>query len=124
MSSARRILYLAVGSVSLGLGILGIVVPVLPTTPFLLLSAACYARGSRRLHDRLLASRFLGSYIRNYREGRGIPLRTKLVTIGLLWLMLGYSALAIVGAWWLRTLLVAIGLGVTIHVGTRPTYRP
>ncbi len=81
----KRYFFIAAGTVSVCFGVIGIVVPVLPTTPFLLLGAACYLRSSKPLHDRLLGNRFLGSYIRNYVEGRGIPLKMKIWTLILLW---------------------------------------
>jgi|JYMV01.1.fsa_nt_gi hypothetical protein len=85
-------LLVVAGSLCVGLGILGIFLPLLPTTPFLLLAAACYVRSSRRLYDRLLAHRWAGQYIRNYREGRGMPLQAKVFSIGLLWITLACSA--------------------------------
>ena len=85
-------LLVAAGSLCVGLGILGILLPVLPTTPFLLLAAACYVRSSRRLYDWLLAHKWAGTYIRNYCEGRGMPLRAKVFSIALLWITLAWSA--------------------------------
>ncbi len=69
------------GTISLGLGGLGVFLPILPTTPFLLLSAACYSMSSERMHHWMLSNRLFGSYIKNYQEGRGLPLRTKILTI-------------------------------------------
>lgn len=109
------------GSIFLGLGIIGIFVPLLPTTPFLLLAAACYARGSRRLHAWLMSRPRLGEYIRRYREGKGIPLAVKVWTVGLLWLTIGYSAVVVVKSSMLRVVLFVIALGVTVHIITRPT---
>ncbi len=80
-----------VGTVSLVLGVLGVFLPLLPATPFLLLASACYLRGSERLHGWLMGNRLLGGYIRNFQGGRGIPLRAKVVTIALLWASLIYS---------------------------------
>ena len=119
----RRKLYVVGGSLSLGLGVLGVFLPLLPTTPFLLLSAACYMRGSPRLHDWLLNHRVFGSYIRNYREGRGLPLLTKVFTLTLLWVTLTYSGLMVMSLWWVRVLLAAVGMGVTIHLLKLPTLR-
>jgi uncharacterized membrane protein YbaN (DUF454 family) len=81
----RALLFLA-GSLALVLGFIGIFVPLLPTTPFLLLAAACYMRSSERMHKWLITNRIFGEYIRNYQEGRGIPLKTKIFTIALLWI--------------------------------------
>lgn len=123
MSELQRWFWIAGGSLCVALGLVGVFVPVLPTTPFLLLGAACYARGSQRLHDWLLSRRVLGAYIRNYREGRGMPLWTKLVTLGLLWGTISYAALAVVEPLPLRLLLLAVAVGVTIHLLKLPTYR-
>ena len=88
---ALKVLLNVVGTVALGLGVLGVFLPLLPATPFLLLASACYLRGSERLHRRLMESRVLGSYIRNFQKGRGIPVRAKVVTLLLLWASLLFS---------------------------------
>lgn len=119
----RRLLILA-GTFSLALGVVGMFLPILPTTPFMLLAAFCYARSSQRFYHWLMHNRWFGSYIRNYREGRGIPLKQKLLTILLLWLSIGYAAGFVASAWWLRALLVAIAAGVTLHLVRVKTYRP
>ncbi|MDR3327564.1 MAG: YbaN family protein [Prevotellaceae bacterium] len=98
------------------LGILGIFLPVLPTTPFLLLAAALFAKSSDRLYKRLLEDKYLGAYIKNFRENRSIPLRVKIVSISLMWLTIGYSALFAVRVTWLKILLLIIAIGVTIHI--------
>jgi hypothetical protein len=119
-----RYLLLAVGTASLMVGLVGVVVPVLPTTPFLLLSAACYARSSRRFYDRLLGNRVFGAYIRNYREGRGLPLRIKVLTISTLWSTIAITALLFVHESWLRILLMLVAVGVTAHILIIRTYVP
>jgi uncharacterized membrane protein YbaN (DUF454 family) len=83
-SKFKKGLFVVAGTVSLGLGFVGIVLPVLPTTPFLLLSAACYYKGSERLHRWMLDNRLFGDYLRNYKEGKGIQPRTKIFTLILL----------------------------------------
>lgn len=75
----------ALGCLSFVLGVVGIFVPLLPTTPFLLLSAALWVRSSPRLYDWLLAHPCLGGYVRNFRENRAIPLRAKIVSLTLMW---------------------------------------
>src|SRR3972149_1860657 len=80
----RAVLMFA-GTVSLVLGAIGIVLPILPTTPFLLLSAACYLRSSERMHKWLLGNRWFGEYIKNYQAGRGIPIKTKIIAVTVLW---------------------------------------
>lgn len=111
-----RPLLVAFGTLFVGLGIVGIFVPVLPTTPFLLLAAACYARSSPRFYHWLLNNRWFGNYIRNYRQRRGIPLRVKLLTISLLWLTIVISAIFAVQSLVVRIVLVLIAIGVSIHV--------
>jgi uncharacterized membrane protein YbaN (DUF454 family) len=111
------------GFLSLGLGILGVFLPLLPTTPFLLLAAACFLRSSRRAYRWLMTNRWLGSYIRNYRENRAVDRRTKIVTLILLWVTISVSALAAVKALWIRILLFLIAVGVTIHVLSLKTVR-
>jgi uncharacterized membrane protein YbaN (DUF454 family) len=111
-----RIVYVALGSIALGLGVLGIFLPVLPTTPFLLLAAALYCKGSPRLYNWLLASKHLGPYIRNFREHRAIPLRVKIVSISMMWTAIGLSAFWAVNVWWLRVVLFAIAAAVTWHI--------
>jgi hypothetical protein len=113
---------LIIGGIScVVLGIIGIVLPVLPTTPFLLLAAFCFARSSDRFHHWLMTNRLFGEYIRNYQEGRGIPRKTKILAIILLWLMIGVSAVFIVSIWWLKVVLIGIAIGVTIHLASKKT---
>jgi uncharacterized protein len=104
------------GSVAVALGVVGIFVPLMPTTVFLLLAAACYARSSERFYHRLLNSRWLGGYIRNSREGRGMSRRDKTTTLVMLWAGIGASIVYSVEALWLRLLLVLIAVAVTVHV--------
>jgi uncharacterized membrane protein YbaN (DUF454 family) len=111
-----RGILVVLGTCFVGLGILGIFLPLLPTTPFLLLAVACYARSSKRFYDWLLNNRLFGSYIRNYREGRGIPLKVKLLTIALLWGTIIFSAFFVVNALYIRIILLLIAVGVTIHI--------
>ena len=117
----KRWVLIAAGTVSAGLGILGVFVPLLPTTPFLLLAAACYARSSKRCHAWLLGNRFFGKYVRGYVEGRGVPLRVKLPTVVLLWATLGLSMAFAVSTLALRLIFVVVGIAVTIHILTLPT---
>ena len=83
-------------------------VPLLPTIPFLLLAAACYARSSERFYHWLLNNRWFGSYIRNYREGKGVPLKVKIFTIALLWIVIGCSVAFAVELFAVRLILVLI----------------
>ncbi len=112
------------GTVFVMLAILGMFLPVLPTTPFLLLAAICYARSSKRFYRWLTTNRWFGAYIRNYREGRGIPLKHKVLTILALWLTIGYTAWFVIGLWWIRLVLLGIAVGVTIHLVKVKTLKP
>lgn len=120
----RQALLVSGGVVSVGIGTIGVFVPLLPTTPFLLLAAACFIRSSDRLYAWLIHHRCFGSYIRNYRESRAITLRAKVVTLTLLWGVIGYSALFVARAWWLRSLLGLVAVGVTIHLLQLKTLTP
>jgi uncharacterized protein len=91
LSSIVKALLIIAGTISLALGILGIFLPLLPTTPFLLLTSACYIRSSDRLHDWLMSNKHLGGYIRNFKERRGLTLKAKIITLSMLWASLGYS---------------------------------
>ena len=115
-TTAKRRLLVAAGTLCTGLGIVGVFVPILPTTPFLLLAAACYMRSSERFYRWLTNNRVFGAYVRNYIEGRGMPLRIKVFTIFLLWLAIGLSATFAVQSLVIRVILISVAVGVTIHI--------
>jgi uncharacterized membrane protein YbaN (DUF454 family) len=110
------------GTIFVGLGILGIFIPILPTTPFLLLAAACYARSSKKFYDWLINNKLIGTYIKNYREGKGFPLKVKVFTISLLWITILFSVFFILHISWIKIILIIIAIGVTIHILTIKTY--
>ncbi len=118
-----RILYFISGSFFLVVGMIGIVVRLLPTTPFLLLSAVCYSRSSERYHRWLLNNRFFGSYISNYMAGKGISLRLKSLVLLALWGTISFSAFFVVDLLLIRILLIIIAVGVTVHILTLPTFK-
>jgi len=122
-SRLKKAIFIVAGTISLGLGTVGIFLPILPTTPFLLLSAACYYKGSERMHRWLLNNRLFGSYIRNYKEGKGISHAGKVFTIFLLWITICLSTLLMVNNYIVQIVLFAIAIAVTIHVITLPTFR-
>ena len=115
-ATVKSRLFIAAGSISLGIGIVGIVVPLLPTTPFLLLAAYCYGRGSRRLQNRLLSNKLVGSYLRNYLEGKAMSLKAKIWSISILWVVIGCTAAFVTDSLIIRIVLLAVGSGVTVHV--------
>jgi uncharacterized membrane protein YbaN (DUF454 family) len=124
MKVTIKSIWIVGGTVCVCLGILGIFLPILPTTPFLLLAAYCYGRGSKRFYHWLVDRSRVGGYIRSYREGRGIPIKQKVLTIVLLWLTIGITIGFVVTTWWLKILLVAVALGVTTHLIKIKTWRP
>jgi len=115
-SRLKRLLWSTAGTIALALGFIGIAVPVMPTTPFLLLAAACYLRGSRRMYDWLMGNRWFGTYLLDYMEGRGIPMITKVLTLVVLWSTIGFSMIFITTNPILRVILLVIAVGVTFHL--------
>ena len=111
-----RGLLLIAGSFFVGLGILGIFLPLLPTTPFLLLAAVLYAKSSKRFYNWLLSNKLFGKYIKNYREGNGISLKIKIMAIALLWFTILFSAFFIIDNIFVRIILILISICVSIHI--------
>lgn len=109
------------GFVFVGLGSLGVVLPLLPTTPFVLLAAYCFARSSPRFYGWLLRHRVFGKLVRDWRAGRGIAMRAKITAVVLLVLTIGSSAVFFVSSPYVRVLLVTIGVSVALFLLTRPT---
>jgi uncharacterized protein len=120
----KKILFISLGSVFVTLGVIGIFIPILPTTPFLLLAAYFFARSSDRALHWLLNNRWFGGYIRNYREGRGMALKDKIITLSSLWITIVLTAVFIVDNGWVRLVLAAVALGVTLHLLRIKTYSP
>ena len=120
-SRLMKALLIVCGTLCVGLGILGIFLPLMPTTVFLLLAAACYARSSERFHRRLVEHPWLGAYIR---QSRGMTSRQKGISVTVLWVTLIVTMIVTAHAWWLRLLLVAVGVGVTAHVVRLPAVQP
>lgn len=111
-----RLVLLGSGFAAVGLGTLGIFVPLLPTVPFLLLAAACFARSSERFHDWLMEHPHLGPVLHGYLSGQGIPARAKIGALILLWISIPVSVFFFISLLWVQILLIGIGLAVTIHL--------
>lgn len=118
-SPAVRALLVVAGTLSVGLGVLGAFLPVLPTTPFLLLAAACYARASRRLYARLVGSPTFGPTIRAWQRSRAIPRRAKRVALLTIALSFGVS-ISVVGILWARIVMAALGITLLVWMARRP----
>jgi uncharacterized protein len=119
-----RVLLMVAGTICLALGAIGIFLPILPATPFLLLAAACYLRSSERLHKWLINNRWFGEYIKNYQEGRGIPLKTKVLALSTLWIAIGYSTFFVVDEFLIAQIaLLLIATGVTVHLVRLPNFK-
>ena len=118
-----RVLLMIAGTVSLTFALIGLVLPLIPTTPFLLLTAACYCRSSERLYNWLITNKWFGEYIKNYTEGKGIPLKTKIFALTILWVTIGISALLLVPIFIVQLILLVIAIAVSIHILRLSTYR-
>jgi hypothetical protein len=126
----KKALWLVVGFICLGLGSVGIVLPILPTTPFLLAAAACFCKSSTRMYNWLLGNKWFGEYIRNYKEGRGLAMKTKITALTVLWVTIGISTVFFLNRLLppqlvlpMQIIMVAIAVGVSIHILRLPTYK-
>lgn len=111
-----KYLLAGLGLLSLSLGILGIFLPVLPTTPFLLLASVLFLKSSKSLYDWLMNHPKLGPYISNFLVHKAIPLRVKIVSVSMVWITLLYCALMVAEHWAFKLLFVVIAIAVTVHI--------
>lgn len=118
-----RILFNIIGTLAVVLGLIGIFVPLLPTTPFLLLASACYMRGSPRMAHWMVSNRLFGRYLNDFQTNQGIPMKTKIVALTVMWISLSISAY-VVPLPWVRPILLLIGIGVTIYLWRYKTRTP
>ncbi|HZJ93065.1 MAG TPA: YbaN family protein [Thiopseudomonas sp.] len=117
-----RYVLFACGCISVALGVIGIFLPVLPTTPFLLLAAACFARSSKRFYLWLVMHPKLGPWVRDYLEGQGLPLKGKIWALALMWTSISFS-MWIVPLFWVRMFMLISAISVSIYIlkqKTRP----
>jgi uncharacterized membrane protein YbaN (DUF454 family) len=106
------------GHLSVGLAVIGAILPLVPTTPFLLLAAVCYSRGSVRFHRWLFENKVFGTYLKNYSDGKGIPLYIKILVITFMWLSTLASVFFFIPFLWLKILVMIIPSALTIHILT------
>jgi len=111
----KNLILTALGFILLGLGAVGVALPVLPTTPFVLLAAVCFSASNRKISAWLQRNRVFGPYIENYRTKQGIKLSLKIGSIAFLWTGLSVSMI-MVQKTWVYIVLGIVGAGVTIHL--------
>jgi uncharacterized protein len=120
-SRTVRVLLIIAGSISLALGLIGVFLPLLPTTPFVLLAAACYARASPRFHGWLLANRTFGPLIAEWEQHGSIPYRTKVVAVALMSVTFAISITLFVRPVWLKVALAIIGVALAVWIYRLPS---
>ena len=120
-SPLRRGVYFAVGAVSVVMGIIGILVPLWPTTCFLLLAGWCFARSSPRAERWLHENRVFGKYLADYRERGVISSRVRVTSVATMWVFMGITAVLMWERLWVVALLALIGVAVTVHLYALPT---
>ncbi len=113
--NAKRYFFIALGSISFVLGFIGVFLPVLPTTPFILLAAYCYARSSEKLSDWLLNKSVFSGYLRDYLKNRAIRKNIQIFSLLTLWLTL-FISIVLISNPYLKVFLLVVGLGVSIHL--------
>jgi len=121
VTGLRRWVFLIAGFISLGLGAIGVILPGLPTTPFVILAAYFFARSSPTMHDRLLRNRVFGPMIVEWNEHRSVPPRAKILAVVMIAAVGGATVFFILDSFWLQALVVAILSTVAIWLVTRPT---
>lgn len=116
-----RSIYIVVGTIALVIGAIGLFLPVIPTTPLVILAASCYYRGSERLHAWILRSRWFGDTIKNYQAGRGLTRDTKVRAIFLMWMTIIISVWFFVSNHFARIAMIGVAICVTVYLVRLPT---
>lgn len=111
-----RYLYFISGVLLVAIGVIGIFLPILPTTIFLILASACFIKSSPQANEWLRNHKILGMYIKNYQDKSGLTIKSKIFNITLVWIMISASAIFFTELWYIRLLLLAIAVGITIHL--------
>ena len=120
----RKAVLIFTGTVCVGLGVLGMFLPLMPTTVFLLIAAYCYSRSSERFHTWLLNNRLCGKYISNYKSKNGMTIRQKATTLLTLWISIAFSIWLMSGRLWPTLIISIVAVAVTVHILWIKTYRP
>lgn len=121
MNQTKKIIYITIGTLCLILGAIGIFLPLLPTTPFWLLTCWFYIHSSKKMYDRVMDNRYFGEHMRNYLEYKAIPMRTKVIALSVLWISTSFTTLFLTENLWIKIGLMIISVVVTWHLVTFPT---
>jgi len=116
VSLAVKALLISIGTLSIILGVIGIVIPLLPTTPLILLGAACYIKSSEKLYQKLIKNKWLGGYIKDFREKNGISRKNKIISITMMWLSICCTLLFIDVSFLIRSMLIIIAVTVSAYI--------
>lgn len=111
-----RYAYLSAGIILVLIGVVGIFLPLLPTTIFLILASACFVKSSPKANEWLRNHKILGVYIKNYQEKSGLTLKSKILSVTFLWISISASGLLLTDEFYIRMVLLAIAIGVSIHL--------
>ncbi len=115
--SLIKILYIILGTISLAIGVIGIIIPGLPTTPFVLLTAGLYMRSSEKLYRKLITNKYIGPYIDDFYYKKGMMKKTKFQAIGTMWVMIGISVIFFVSSFTVILVIIALGVIGTVVMG-------
>ncbi len=125
-----RTLWFIAGTICVVLGAIGTVLPILPTTPFLLAAAACYCKSSERMYRWLLNNKWFGEYIRNYKAGKGLPIKTKIIALTMLWITISISTIFVLHRLLpaqlvlpMQLIMIAVAVAISIHILKLPTFK-
>jgi uncharacterized membrane protein YbaN (DUF454 family) len=119
--SIKKGIYFIIGAIALGAGLIGVFLPVIPTTPFILLSAWCFFRSSPRIYNWVISNERFGNTIENYHQGKGITKDTKVKAIVMMWLTISVSVYFTIKSLHLIVFLYGIAIAVTIYLIRLPT---
>jgi hypothetical protein len=120
MKMKKKFLF-AIGCICAALGFIGVFLPIIPTTPFVLLALTCFMKSSEKMHRFVLENKYLAPYAKEYVSGNGIPIGAKKRAIGLIWLTIGFTTIVVIDRTVLRIMLLAIATIVSLYIWTRKT---
>jgi hypothetical protein len=115
-SQSAKYFYLISGFILIAIGVIGIFLPLLPTTIFLILASICFLKSSPKANEWLRNHRVLGGYIDNYQNKTGLTRNSKITNIITLWTSISLSVFLLTDELYIRIILLAIAIGVTIHL--------